>query len=209
MSGTTSALRLPHGASRGSGVVVRPIIRPDDVGSATPLLRAVRNDDDGEQQSLDLVFPSPRPFTPVLVQSDSNAARRAHVGDSWEFDGVDDPFFERQPTASKHLPEPTAWAQRYSQAWIEALAGRRPVKQLSRWSTPSVLARLSDKLECRQTDKNTRSPQGVVTGLRVDEPADGVAEVAAVVRSRNRSRALMLRLEGWDGRWVCTYAAML
>ena len=39
--------------------------------------------------------------------------------------------------------------------------------------------------------------------LHVTEPADGVAEVAAVLRIENRFRALALRLEGLDGRWRC------
>ena len=44
----------------------------------------------------------------------------------------------------------------------------------------------------------------VVGGVRVSEPDDSVAEVAAVVHSRHRVQAIALRLEGRDGRWVVT-----
>ena len=44
----------------------------------------------------------------------------------------------------------------------------------------------------------------VVGGVRVSEPDDGVAEVAAVVHRRHRVQAIALRLEGRDGRWVVT-----
>jgi hypothetical protein len=40
--------------------------------------------------------------------------------------------------------------------------------------------------------------------VRVTEPADGVAEVSALVRRGLRVTAVALRLEGMDGRWQCT-----
>ena len=46
--------------------------------------------------------------------------------------------------------------------------------------------------------------RGVVRSIHVSEPADGVAEVAALVRRGARSTAVALRLEGLDGRWQCT-----
>jgi hypothetical protein len=39
--------------------------------------------------------------------------------------------------------------------------------------------------------------------IRVCEPADGVAEVSAVVQIGPRFRAMAARLEGLDGRWRC------
>jgi hypothetical protein len=43
-----------------------------------------------------------------------------------------------------------------------------------------------------------------VSSVRLTEPADGVAEVAATVRRGRRTTAVALRLEGLDGRWQCT-----
>jgi hypothetical protein len=41
----------------------------------------------------------------------------------------------------------------------------------------------------------------VVRGVRVCEPADGVAEASAVVVDGGRVRAQAFRLVGLDGRW--------
>jgi hypothetical protein len=45
------------------------------------------------------------------------------------------------------------------------------------------------------------SRRAVVRGVRVCEPADGVAETCAVVVDGARVRALAMRLVGVDGRW--------
>jgi len=49
---------------------------------------------------------------------------------------------------------------------------------------------------------------GRLRRLIVSEPADGVAEVTAVVERGPRTRALALRMEGRDGRWVVTALQM-
>jgi hypothetical protein len=46
-----------------------------------------------------------------------------------------------------------------------------------------------------------------VRSVHVSEPADGVAELSVVLVGAGRPRALALRLEGWDGRWICTALA--
>jgi hypothetical protein len=42
-----------------------------------------------------------------------------------------------------------------------------------------------------------------VTSVHVSEPADGVAEIAAVIRRGPRFHAVAARLEGIDGQWRC------
>jgi hypothetical protein len=44
-----------------------------------------------------------------------------------------------------------------------------------------------------------------VKSVRVCEPVDGVAEVAAVISQGGRCRAVAARLEGVDGRWRCVH----
>ncbi|MFA7267176.1 MAG: Rv3235 family protein, partial [Candidatus Nanopelagicales bacterium] len=172
----------------------------------------------GEQQSLALEFASPTPFVPVIIEAELQTREKPRSPGSWMPEVLEDSFFEPQPTGRAELPEPAQWARRYGQAWLEASLGRRPIKQLNRWSSPGVLAELASSTKPATSNRKgavapgsqrTRQAHGVVSGMRVDEPADGVAEVAAVVRTRGRCRALMLRLEGWDGRWVCTYAALV
>ncbi len=212
-----------------SSVAIRPLVRPDEIDPAGLIrettqpdrsqLRLVHDSDRGVQQPLPLVFRSPRPFVPSVVEAAPNPRLTARPNSAWQSEQPDDEFFERQPTGRDQLPEPQAWALRYGQAWVEALVGRRAAKQLSRWSTPRVLAELQRPDPGAHAPRSPRRPQSrslqqrsaqvVVSRVRVDEPADGVAEVAAVVRTRGRSRALMLRLEGWDGRWVCTYAEIV
>ncbi|HAM21485.1 MAG TPA: hypothetical protein DCQ04_04280 [Actinobacteria bacterium] len=190
-----------------SSLLVRPITRPDHI--ATAPLELVAPLDSGEQQALDLEFTAPKPFVPVIVPNTPGTGLSARSPESWDNEDTSDEFFERQPTTSSQLPEPQAWAQRYGQAWVEACGGRRSLKQLSRWSTPQVLAQLQSSHRVATTTRHSRSPQALVRSIRVDEPADGIVEVAAIVRTPGRSRALTLRLEGWDGRWICTFAAML
>jgi hypothetical protein len=112
-----------------------------------------------------------------------------------------DPFGV-QPTGRQDLPELAAFARRLVIAIIETATGRRPAAQLRQHTAPAVLAGLA-----RDAGKITRlgSAQRPATlhSLHFAEPADGVAEIAAIVRVGDRFRALALRLEGLDGRWRC------
>ena len=49
-----------------------------------------------------------------------------------------------------------------------------------------------------------RAPRVVLRTVRTCEVADGVVEGCAVVDDGRRAWALVLRLEGADGRWRCT-----
>ena len=117
---------------------------------------------------------------------------------------LDEVEFGPQPTPRAALPEPRTWAGRFVQAVIEVLAGDRPASQLVRWTTTEVY----DDVACRITSgarPGAPSPaRAVVRSVHVAEPADGVAEVSALVRRGVRCTAVALRLEGMDGRWQCT-----
>lgn len=107
--------------------------------------------------------------------------------------------------ASRRLPDPTPWARQFIQAALEALSGRRPVTQLQRWTTPSVLASIQHARRSRVP--GITQPVIVVRSIHVDEPADAVAEVCAVVSRLDpdgaRFRAVAARLEGHTGQWRC------
>jgi hypothetical protein len=112
--------------------------------------------------------------------------------------------FGPRPTQRAALPAPRTWAGRVVQAIVEVLAGMRPATQLVRWTTEEVYEQISSRvLPARGCDVEG-APRGVVRSLHVSEPADGVAEVCALVRRGARSTAVALRLEGMDGRWQCT-----
>jgi hypothetical protein len=110
--------------------------------------------------------------------------------------------FEARPTGRSDLPPPAAFARRLLIGVIETATGRRSASQLSRHTTPTVqtgLARDAGKI----SRLGTASRPATVHSLHLAEPADGVAEIVAVVRVGPRFRAIALRLEGLDGRWRC------
>jgi hypothetical protein len=112
-------------------------------------------------------------------------------------------------TARDDLPDPQQWAARLAQAVVEIVAGARPASQLWRWTTQPVLDDVRRRIRpaAPQPTRPARSrpPVGaVIRSVHVCEPADGIAEVTAIVHAKPRTRALALRLEGLDGRWLCT-----
>lgn len=118
-----------------------------------------------------------------------------------------DDEFGPQQTSRVLLPEPRAWAGRLVQAIVEVTAGVRPLAQLVRWTTTDVY----DAVQCRVNEAahnprptRARRLSEVVRSVHLSEPADGVAEVCAIVQQGPRCRAIALRLEGVDGRWQCT-----
>jgi hypothetical protein len=119
-------------------------------------------------------------------------------------DGVSVDEFGPRPTGRAALPAPQTWAGRVVQAIVEVLAGVRPAAQLVRWTTEDVYEQISSRVLAIYSPDAYGPPRGVVSSLHVSEPADGVAEVCALVRRGARSTAVALRLEGMDGRWQCT-----
>lgn len=100
-------------------------------------------------------------------------------------------------TATAQLPAAGKSGSMLARALVEVLCGQRPVPQLRVHCAPEVFAGLQ-----------SRPPAGGALGhlltVRVSEPADGVAEVAAVYRRGERVRALAFRIQGVDGRWRVT-----
>ncbi|HSR22458.1 MAG TPA: Rv3235 family protein [Candidatus Eisenbacteria bacterium] len=145
--------------------------------------------------ALAFVLPTGVPATPAPPPDLRLVAAEAS-GDPDEAD------FGPQPTARADLPEPRQWAGRFVQAVVEVLAGDRPAGQLVRWTSSSVYDDVSSRVVAAA--RRETPARGVVRSVHVTEPADGVAEVAALVRRGMRSTAIALRLEGMDGRWQCT-----
>lgn len=100
-------------------------------------------------------------------------------------------------TATAQLPPADKSGSMLARALVEVLCGQRPLAQLRVHCAPEVFAGL-------QTRPSTRGALGHLLTVRVSEPADGVAEVAAVFRRGERVRALAFRIQGVDGRWRVT-----
>lgn len=111
------------------------------------------------------------------------------------------------PTDRAVLPPVGPWAARLAQAVLEVCTAGRPISQLLRWTEPSVYQELERRYTPR-VQRVSRSRRVVevekIRSIHVCEPADGVAEVSAVIGGGERPRALAFRIEGWRGRWVCT-----
>ena len=173
---------LERGA-RPAGTRVRPV--PPLEPPYDPL-----EEDDRPRLTLVPGLADPLPFDRLPLEEP--APRRTALGQQ---------FWGPQPTRRRDLPDPRPLAHRFLQASVEALAGRRSAAQLQQWTSPAVFADLSRSLRIRRPVAAPATP--TVLSVHVSEPADGVAEVCAVIRDGARARAAAARLEGVDGRWRC------
>ncbi|SOD73108.1 hypothetical protein SAMN05892883_2402 [Jatrophihabitans sp. GAS493] len=146
-------------------------------------------DDEGAQ--LHLVGPRDRPLPFVEHQRDNQA----------ELDSAQSPFGHLTAT-SQDLPDPVGFSRRLLVGALEAFAGRRSIAQLAPYLSRGVFAGLARDCDNAKVTNRWRGGAAVRT-IHLCEPADGVAEIAAVVAVRGRSRAVALRLEGQNGRWRC------
>jgi hypothetical protein len=107
-------------------------------------------------------------------------------------------LFAMQPTGRGQLPDPRWFARRLLIGALEALGGRRSPRQLAPHLSQAVLNGLLGDSPRREWPH-----PATLRSMRVSEPADGVAEISAVVQTGPRFRAVAARLEGLDGRWRC------
>lgn len=126
-------------------------------------------------------------------------------------ESADEKWAKPQHTPSERLPDPRGWAAKLAQAVVEVVAGARPAAQLVRWTDLEVYTQLQGEAAragLRGCTQRAATRRAWVRSVHVSSPADGVAEVCAVVEQGPRRRALALRLEGRDGRWQCTALAL-
>jgi hypothetical protein len=105
------------------------------------------------------------------------------------------------------LPNPTDWTARMARALIEAVAGERPVTQLTKWTTRAVLLQVTVRADVARrhpAGKALSSPLRRVGSVRTCVVAPGIVEACAVVSGMTRARAIALRLEARDQRWIVT-----
>ena len=116
----------------------------------------------------------------------------------------EDADFGPLPTATSDLPDAARWARQMVQVIVEVLSGQRAATQLLRWTVPEVYDEVRSRTTPRSSSGTAPQRRPRVGTVRVCQPADGVAEAAAVVHGPQRTRAVALRLEGLDGRWRVT-----
>jgi len=128
-------------------------------------------------------------------------------------DDLDD-YFARQPARRAELPDPEPVLRNLTRCVIEALAGARDLEQLARWVNDDVYRNLSKRvvLAARARRVKGQAPQRPAFTLgrvHLCEPADGVIEGVIMVHQRARSRAVAIRLEGFDQRWRASAISVL
>jgi hypothetical protein len=101
------------------------------------------------------------------------------------------------PTSAAELPELHAWTMKFIVSVLEIWAGRRQPAQLIRSCHRVIYMELLRKT-------GSQKEIGRIRNIHQTEPLDGICESTVTVRYGNRLRAVVIRFEGVDGRWLCT-----
>ncbi len=104
-------------------------------------------------------------------------------------------------TRDEALPDPRRWTARLARSALECLHGRRPLQQLVRWTAEPVYRDLARRAIAQDEAPAVR-PR--IRALRVCRVTPTVAEASVVVQWGGAARAVAVRLEADDGRWLCT-----
>ncbi len=108
------------------------------------------------------------------------------------------------PGPQPDLPDARPFAHALVQRLLEVRGGVRPVLQLQRHTTPTLFADLERDLVRRALPAGPRPTGRDIRSVHVQQRSSGVAEVCATVRRGDRMAALALRLEAFQGQWLCT-----
>ncbi|TDC46778.1 hypothetical protein E1212_26040 [Jiangella ureilytica] len=105
------------------------------------------------------------------------------------------------PHSGDGLPEPRRWIARLAQSALECLHGRRSLQQLTRWTDEPVYRALARRAA---EQEGTPGERPRIRALRVCRVTATVAEASVVVQLGRATRAVAVRLQADDGRWLCT-----
>jgi hypothetical protein len=142
--------------------------------------------------TLDLFHPRPD----IPVQKPRLYLAPSAFGESFERD--DQP----QVTSAQSLPELSRWVSVFTINLLEIWSGRRqPAQLLSKCHRVIYL-------ELLRSVGSLKSP-GRIKNLYITEPLDGACEASVTIAFGERTRALVVRFEGVDGRWLCTALRLL
>ena len=119
-----------------------------------------------------------------------------------QYEGEYDPAFAPEPTSAADLPELLPWVNRFAHNLVEIWAGRRSPKQLETQCHFSIYSELTRK-------SGSEKSVGHIRQTHLQEPLDGICEATVTVRYGERLRAIILRFEGLDNRWLCTALTLL
>ena len=123
-------------------------------------------------------------------------------------------YFAPQRSSTDQLPDPGALQQNLTIGVLEVLAGVREVDQLARWLDEDAYRALVTRANLTARARSARGvpaarPSHRILSIHCTSPADGVVEGVVISAGPARTRAVAIRLEGWDGRWRATSLALL
>ncbi len=105
------------------------------------------------------------------------------------------------PTPINQLPNLNNWVSAFAQGIVEIFARRRNPAQLSRWCHNIVFTKLIERTKLG-FPKNS---QIKIRRIMIHQPVEGIAEVTLVINIDEKVRAIVLRFEGVNQKWQCTY----
>lgn len=106
------------------------------------------------------------------------------------------------PTSARELPDIHRWTMSFATNVLEIFAGRRTPAQLATRCHRVIFLRLASLA-------GTTDEIGRIRKIHQESPLDGICESVITVRFGDRIRALVIRAEGVDGRWLCTSLRLL
>ncbi len=139
-------------------------------------------------------------FRPIVEEHEKQKARLYLIPSS--FDDEYDPDFSPQPTSASDLPELHQWTMKFVVSVLEIWAGRRSPSQLTRMCHRKIFTELHARA-------GSMKEVGKLRTIHQSEPLDGICESVVTVRFGERLRALSVRFEGVDNRWLCTALDLL
>ena len=106
------------------------------------------------------------------------------------------------PTSASELPDLHEWIMKFIVSVVEVWAGRRQPAKLIRFCHRVIYMELLRK-------SGTQKEIGKIKSIHLSEPLDGICETTVLICYGQRIRAVVVRLEGVDGRWLCTALRMI
>ncbi len=151
---------------------------------------------------------APRPQDIVLLAPDARSVLRAPTETAWPIVGPHAP-------APGPLPDPVQLCGAVALAAVEALAGTRPLAQLTRWVTPALLEQLGSRFRLLGPARAQRAAQlaarpvgpavpvvrARILSVRISRIGTTVAEGSVVLHDGERVRAAALRLDVHRQSW--------
>ena len=108
-----------------------------------------------------------------------------------------EPGFEPVPTSAAELPDLHTWTMKFAVSVLEIWAGRRqPAQLISKCHRHTYMDLLKQV--------GSQNEIGRIRSIHQCEPLDGICESTITVRFGDRLRAMVIRFEGVDQRWLCT-----